>query len=176
MVNDSTMMWSTDEIDPDFSRPHPDDDNQEESTPCKRILNIECEVIQSIKISMVYEDNTRDEKTVTKNDRIQVTYVKDGKLETVRGLITNILRGPKVLNRITNKMENIYSLKLDCSTRYGSDTRIIYCELIRELKIIVPVEDDEIEIDKEYLEDNYFNKPQVDYLISWQDIDGTEIE
>lgn len=153
---------------------------QPENTPqqpvCQRILNIECDIKRIINISIVYEDNTRKEVAVSKGDKVQVTYVNEAKLETVRGLILNILRGPRVLNRITNKMQYEYCLKLDCSTRYGSNTRMVYCELIRDIDIIIPVEDDEIEIDKEYLEDNYFDKKEVDYLISWQDIDGTEIE
>ena len=143
---------------------------------CQRILNIECGIRRSLDLGIVYEDGTRKDVTITKGDKIEVTFIHEAKLQIVRGLIKAILKGPKVLNRITNKIEHMYSIKLDCSTRYTSKEIIIYCELIRDLDIIYTTEDDEIEIDKEYLEDNYFSKNQVDYLISWQDIEGTEIE
>ena len=148
------------------------DNNQ---STCQRILNIECDIKRSINISIVFEDNTRKEVCVTKGDKVEVTYINEAKVETVRGMILNILKGPSVLNRITNKVQPVYCLKLDCSTRYGSNTKIVYCELIRDIELLLVTEDD-IEVDKDYLKENYFDKNQVDYLISWQDIDGEEIE
>lgn len=179
-------------IDPDFSvdpdkNQNTDDNNQipppiiedkpDEPPVCQRILNIECDIRKSLDLNIVYEDGTNKRVVITKGDKIDITYINEAKLEKVRGLILAILKGPKILNRITNKMQHIYSIKLDCSTRYSSKQLIIYCELIRELEIVKAVgEGNDTEIDVDYLEDNYFSKNQVDYLISWQDIDGTEIE
>lgn len=182
---------ANDNIDPDFSVDpeiglEEDDNNSQipppeiDTTPnepnCQRILNIECGIRKSLDIGILYEDGTRKDIVITKGDKIEVTFINEAKLQLEKGIIIGILRGPKVLNRITNKLEHMYSIKLDCSTRYTSKQVIVYCELIRDLKIIHIAEDDEIEINKEYLDDNYFSKNQVDYLISWQDIDGTEIE
>lgn len=168
-------MENNENIDNEETQVPDNEQNTDNQQPVQRILNIECNIKRSINISIVFEDNTRKEVSVTKGDKVQVTYINEAKLETVKGLIVSILRGPSVLNRITNKVQPVYCLKLDCSNRYESNTKIVYCELIRDIEIITPI-DDEIEIDKDYLKDNYFDKNEVDYLISWQDIDGTEIE
>ena len=156
--------------------PLEDDEEEEEKPEPKRIMNISCCIKKSINISILYEDGTTKDVLVSKGDKVEVTYVHEAALHTERGLILAILIGPARLNRITNKVERIYSLKLDCSTRYSSKEKIVYCELIRDIDIIYSVEDDEIEIDKEYLDNKYFDKREVDYLMSWQDIDGVEIE
>lgn len=142
-------------------------------TPTQRILNIDCSIKRSIDIAILYEDGNSNNVEVTKGDRVQITYVNEARLQTERGIITAILKGPKTLNRITNKLQHVYSLKIDCSTKYSSKTIIVYCELIRDISVLSP---EEYDVDLDYLEKNYFDKSQVDYLISWQDIDGTELD